>query len=308
MTAAAACFGAIPMRHLTRLSTLALVAALAATGLALSAPATPAAAKELKLVCPKDGSDTYLFRDRRTKETTPVRDPQLKALAERACKGPMLDSTETGPVKIVNKQSVPIYVAFTATGGTPGAISWGSGCSKSGSGAKIAAGGTCQASVTADGTSTRFCADTDAVPANCFEAQQNHQTMIETNFEPSTNGGCFNQGNCVWFDISLIPSTCTDQLWDENQCAGTGGASYNLPVQVACGSSTVYTCQGPVSGAWGPENYPSQCGNPDSTCQSSPNCQNAYFYPMFDPPENQYQPNTVCTAAQTLTITFLAGE
>lgn len=288
----------------------ALAIGLAATGLGLAGSLSPAAAaKELKLVCPTDGGDGYAFKDQRTKETTPIRDPQLKAIAERACKGPKLDSTDAaGPVKIVNKQSVPIYVGFTASGGTPGSITWGSGCSKSGNGAKIAAGATCQASVTADGTSTRFCADTASVPANCFEAQQNHQTMIETNFEPASNGGCFNQGNCVWFDISLIPSTCTDQLWDENQCANTGGASYNLPVQVACGSSTVYTCQGPVSSAWGPENYPSKCGNPDATCQSSANCQNAYFYPMFDPPENAYQPNTVCTAAQTLTITFLAGE
>jgi hypothetical protein len=292
-----------------RLITASLAAVALAAVAALAVPAAPAGAKELKLVCPKDGSDGYAFKDQRTKETKPIRDPKLKAIAERACKGATPDdSSDTGPVKIVNKQNVAIYVGFTASGGTPGSITWGSGCTVSGSGAKIAAGATCNASVDSDGASTRFCADTDAVPSNCFEAQQNHQTMIETNFEPASNGGCFNQGNCVWFDISLIPSTCTDELWDENQCDNTGGASYNLPVQVACGGSTVYTCQGPVNGTWGPENYPSQCGNPDSTCQSSPNCQNAYFYPMFDPPENAYQPNTVCTAAQTLTITFLAGD
>lgn len=286
------------------LAAFALFAAAFAAG-ALS----PAAATSLKLVCPKDGSRDYAFRDRETGKTQPIRDPQLKAIAERACRGTKRDDTSaSGPVKIVNQQSVAIYVGFTASGGSPGAITWGSGCSTSGSGAKIAAGATCNATVDSDGASTRFCADTDSVPSNCFEAQQNHQTMIETNFEPASNAGCFNQGNCVWYDISLIPSTCTDQLWDENQCAGTGGASYNLPVQVACGPSTVYTCQGPVNGTWGPENYPSKCGNPDSTCQSSPNCQNAYFYPMFDPPENAYQPNTVCTGAQTLTITFLAGD
>jgi hypothetical protein len=287
----------------------AILAAFTLVAASIAGAPSPAAAKDLKLVCPKDGSRDYAFRDRDTKETKLIRDPQLKAIAERACKGAKTDdSSTTGPVKIVNKQSVAIYVGFTASGGTPGSITWGSGCTKSGSGAKIAAGATCQASVDSNGASTRFCADTDSVPSNCFEAQQNHQTMIETNFEPASNPGCFSQGNCVWFDISLIPSTCTDQLWDENQCADTGGASYNLPVQVACGSSTVYTCQGPVNGTWGPENYPSQCGNPDSTCQSTPNCQNAYFYPMFDAPENAYQPNTVCTAAQTLTITFLAGD
>jgi hypothetical protein len=292
-----------------RLFTASLAVVALAAVAAFAVPATPAAAKDLKLVCPKDGSDAYAFKDQRTKETKPIRDPELKAIAERACKGAAPDdSSATGPVKIVNKQSVAIYVGFTASGGTPGSITWGSGCTASGSGAKIAAGATCNATVDSDSASTRFCADTDSVPANCFEAQQNHQTMIETNFEPASNQGCFGQGNCVWYDISLIPSTCTDQLWDENQCADTGGASYNLPVSVACGGSTVYTCQGPVNGTWGPENYPSNCGNPDSTCQSTPNCQNAYFYPMFDPPENAYQPNTVCTGAQTLTITFLAGE
>jgi len=280
-----------------------------AVAASLAAPAAPADARELKLVCPQGGANDYAFRDRRTKETQPIRDPQLKAIAERACKGPKVDDSDaSGAVTIVNRQAVPIFVGFTASGGTPGAITWGAGCTKSGSGAKIAAGASCQASVASNAAATRFCADTASVPANCFEAQQNHQTMIETNFEPASNSGCFGQGNCVWFDISLIPSTCTDQLWDENQCAGTGGAAYNLPVQVACGGTTVYTCQGPVSGAWGPENYPSQCGNPEATCQSSPNCQNAYFYPMFDPPEASYQPNTVCLAGKALTITFLAGE
>ena len=132
--------------------------------------------------------------------------------------------------------------------------------------------------------------------------------MVETNFEPASNPGCFNKGNCVWFDISVIPSTCTDTLWKANQCAGTGGAAYNLPVSVACNGNTIYTCQGPASTKYGTANYPSMCGNPNAICQGSANCLNAYFYPMFDPPENQYQPNTACLSGQTLTVNFLAGQ
>jgi hypothetical protein len=144
------------------------------------------------------------------------------------------------------------------------------------------------------------------VTMDCFNAQANNQTMVETTFQP--NGpGCFNQGNCVWYDISTIPSTCTDALWKQNDCANTGGASYNLPVSLACGGTAYYTCKGPTSGTYGNSNYPSNCGNPNSICLSGPSCQNAYFYPMFSPPENQYQPNRACLGGQVLTITFPSG-
>jgi hypothetical protein len=32
-----------------------------------------------------------------------------------------------------------------------------------------------------------------------------------------------------------------------------------------------------------------------------------YFYPMFDPPENTYQPNAVCVKG-SLSISFLSGS
>jgi hypothetical protein len=55
---------------------------------------------------------------------------------------------------------------------------------------------------------------------------------------------------------------------------------------------------GEYGGVSGWSRYASKCGNPNATCATgTPNCTNgvsAYFYPMFDPPENTYQPNAVC--------------
>jgi hypothetical protein len=232
---------------------------------------------------------------------------------------------DTVTVSIVNSQAVTIYVSFTQanTAQSPGVITWnssGSGCLSTGTSAnaaytQIKAGQTCTASVNTSSSSSRFCASTASAPANCMNAQTQHLTMVETNFEAASNSGCFNSGAaCVWYDISVIPSTCTDTLWQQNQCANTGGASYNLPVTLACAGNSAeptYTCQGPVSSAYGPENYPSKCGNPKATCATgTPNCSNgvsAYFYPMFDPPENTYQPNAVCVKG-SLSINFLSGS
>ena len=36
------------------------------------------------------------------------------------------------------------------------------------------------------------------------------------------------------------------------------------------------------------------------------NCVATYFYPMFYPPENKYQPNAACSGGQTLVIDFLS--
>jgi len=184
---------------------------------------------------------------------------------------------DTVTVNIVNSQSVPIYVSFTTLNQAPGTITWnssGSGCLNTGKSANAAytqinARQTCTASVDTASSSTRFCAATNAAPSNCMNAQTQHLTMVETNFEAASNPGCFNSGAaCVWYDISVIPSTCTDTLWKQNQCANTGGASYNLPVTLSCSNTAepVYTCQGPTSAAYGPENYPSKCGNPNATC------------------------------------------
>ncbi len=228
------------------------------------------------------------------------------------------------PVSFVNAKSSPVYVSFTIDNQaqSPGLIvvnpSTGCGTVTKGTNASsfsIAANTTCSATVDPDqftpspGTplgSTRFCASTGSAPANCMLAQTNHQTMIETTFL-SPGSACFSSTNsCVWYDISVIPSNCTNTLWTKNQCSNTGGAAYNLPVQLSCTGQPTYTCQGPVSSKWGNSNYPSMCGNPDATCATgSPSCQNgisAYFYPT--PPQS---PNAVCPNGNTLTIQFLSG-
>ena len=149
---------------------------------------------------------------------------------------------DTVTVSIVNSQAVPIYVSFTTLNQAPGVITWnssGSGCANTGKGANAAytqinAKQTCTASVDTSSSSSRFCAALDKAPANCMNAQTQHLTMVETNFEAASNSGCFNSGAaCVWYDFSVIPSTCTDTLWKQNQCANTGGASYNLPALAA---------------------------------------------------------------------------
>ncbi|WP_156964669.1 hypothetical protein [Methylocapsa aurea] len=266
-----------------------------------------AAQNNLTLICPSDATSEPQFKDANTDAILPITDPQLKAVAVESC-NPALSVVKSAPVKIVNLRSAPIFVSFTTSDFKSGPITWGAGCTTSGTGARIAAGATCLATVSSNGMSSRFCAALNQPPANCYNAQANHQTMIETIFLPVGAPGCFKTGNCVWFDISVIPSNCTDALWKRNQCARTGGASYNLPVTLGCSGVTYYACQGPANNTYGPENYPSHCGNPFAACESTPSCQNAYFYPMFDPPANKYQPNNYCKGGQVFTITFPSGQ
>lgn len=285
-----------------------LVAMLFLAGMVFVAAVPRAAlAAELRLVCPSEGVSEPQFAETTTGKKIPITDPQLKAVAAKTC-NPLLQGDANSAISIVNSRGSPIFVGFTTINHTPGPITWGAGCTKSGTGAMIAAGATCFAKVSSNGVATRFCASTTQTPADCFNAQANHQTMVETNFEPGSNPGCFGQGNCVWFDISVIPSNCTDALWSQSQCANTGGASYNLPVSLSCNNAAIYTCQGPTSTAYGSANYPGKCGNPYSTCSSTPSCQNAYFYPMFYPPQNKYQPNSVCLGGQAFTVNFLSGS
>ncbi len=272
-----------------------------------------AAGVDLAVICPSGGSSEPSLQDPQTGSTVPITDQKLRAVAAKACGSP-------GPsVQIANGRTNAIFVAFTNSDHQLGPITWGSGCTQVAGGAVIGAGMTCSATISSSAGSTRFCAVNvfpavlngtlaakNGVTMDCFNAQANNQTMVETTFQP--NGpSCFNVGNCVWYDISIIPSTCTDALWKQNDCANTGGASYNLPVSIACGGTTYYSCKGPTSGTYGNSNYPSNCGNPNSRCLSGPSCQNAYFYPMFSPPENQYQPNRACLGGQILTITFPSG-
>jgi hypothetical protein len=257
-----------------------------------------------------------MFKDTRSGHVFPIIDPLLRAVAAKACE-PESGDTVVPPVNnvsVTNSRSTAIYVSFTVQNGTPGPIQWtnNSDCVLSGVGIQIAAGQTCSAFVPPAASSSRFCAALDAAPVNCWLAQTNHQTMIETNFLPASNGGCFGQGACVWYDISVIPQNCTDNKWNTNKCAGTGGASYNLPVQTTCGGTATYTCQGPQNTtAWGSENYPSNCGDPipNPPCSgNSPKCVNAYFFPMFSGPPSHYQPNQGCYGGDVFGITFLPGS
>lgn len=217
-------------------------------------------------------------------------------------------------VVIQNQQSQAIYVAFTlGNGQVPGTINWGN-CSGSVSNNQvaIAPGTSCNTVVPTSSSSSRFCASKSAMATpNCYQAQTNHQTMVETTFGAGA-AGCYptSMASCVWYDISLIPSNCTDPLWQtQNYCSNTGGAAYNLPVQLSCQNQPTYTCQGPPGSTYGNSGYPVNCGNPNATCTgNTPNCVNAYFHPMFVPPWSQYQPNAQCPAGSALQVTFLAGQ
>ncbi len=276
-----------------------------------NAPAVEAAQTNLTLICPSDGIGDPQLADP-TGKSVPISDPQVKAVAAETCRAGAAGDQSTA-VHIVNGRVVPIYVSFTVKITNKvhvrGPITWGAGCvALPSGGVMIPAGITCAAKVRSTGQETRFCAVLNQpAPADCFDAQANHQTMVETNFEPASNGGCFGLGNCVWYDISVIPSFCTDSLWTQNHCANTGGASYNLPVQLTCNGVPTYTCQGPGSGAYGSAQYPSNCGVPTATCNGSPQkqCKNAYFYP--DPPN---QPNAGCYGGKNVvfTVTFLRGS
>lgn len=228
---------------------------------------------------------------------------------------PALAADPTGYVTVVlaNKGANTIYVAFTNyTTQQPGQINWGTcGPNVSNSQAALASGVACTASVPNNVGTSRFCASTTAMATpNCNNAQANHQTMIETNFGSGAASTCYptSMASCVWYDISLIPSNCTDAAWAQNQCASTGGAAYNLPVSLACSAQPTYTCQGPPGTKYGNSNYPTNCGNPNATCVgNTPSCVNAYFFPMFSGPPSQHQPNSQCPVGSPLMITFLAG-
>ena len=85
-----------------------------------------------------------------------------------------------------------------------------------------------------------------------------------------------------------------------------------MPVALQCkgASEPIYICKGPANTKYGPENYPSNCGNPDATCATgTQGCRNgvsAYFRPMFSGPPAKYQPNAACLRG-TFTATFVGG-
>ena len=289
---------------------------LVATSVALAQGPTPKGLAildaDLVVVCPPQGGSAPMLRDP-TGSLQTILDGAVRAVAAKACEPRPLTSTASATtVTVTNDRTNPIFVSFTLQSGSPGPITWSTNnnCVLSGAGIQITGGQTCTASVDSSASTSRFCAAREAAPANCFLAQQNHQTMIETNFETSAAPGCFNKGApCVWYDISIIPSFCTDKDWATNQCSGTGGASYNLPVATSCGGTTTFACAGPQNSTWGTEQYPSTCGNPNALCVGgTASCVQAYFFPMFSGTPAKYQPNVPCLSGQTFGIVFMAGE
>jgi hypothetical protein len=270
---------------------------------------------DLVLVCPESGSDEPQFRDQRGR-LLPILVPGERAIAEKLCSFGVPASAVNVNVSVTNSGTNTIYLAFTDySTQLPGPISW-TACTVVNNqvvipGASASPNNTCTALVPATAGKTRFCAFTTQVPVgqtpNCNLAQTYNQTIIETNFGAVSNGVCYpaNLSSCVWYDISVIPQNCTPAAWTSNNCANTGGASYNLPVSLSSPGEPTYTCQGPQSNTpYGNANYPSNCGNPTAGCVgNSASCNNAYFWPTPSP-----APNSEAQPGQTLTITFLAGS
>jgi hypothetical protein len=237
---------------------------------------------DLILLCPP-GAEPQ-FQNERSGKVFPISDRRLRAIAEKVCQ-PALLTAESGNVNIVNNTGKTIYVGFTPQAGS--SITWGSGCGTpigKGVTVGIPVDGTCQAAVTNSVASpgSRFCAATSvgSTGLDCSMAQQNNQTLIEPSFQPAP---CFGNNSCIWYDISVIPWNCTNSDWASNMCAGTGDASYNLPVSLACSGEPTYTCQGPApstNNPYGSAKYPINCGNPNANCvptssTAAPNCDNA---------------------------------
>jgi hypothetical protein len=269
---------------------------------------------DLAVVCPDRSPSTPQFQNRRTGRVFPITDPRLRAIAQKACE-PDLDAAPTSDVSIVNDTGATIYVGFAPQAGS--GITWGEGCGKTAthSTAVVGKGATCAASVINSNANpgSRFCAarslDSTGI-LNCWQAQTHlpHNTIIEPNFLLDCKFGDKTYPGCVFYDVSVIPANCTDNLFTaaNDYCKGTGGASYNLPVKVSCPDEPTFTCKGPVatSGVYAATGYPSMCGTPSASCiGNTQSCVNGYFSPTNNNP--QHQPGAYCFG--TLTMTFLAG-
>ncbi len=280
----------------------------------VASPHPVLAAADWVLVCPEGGPGEPHFRDQRGR-ALPILIPGERAIAEKLCNLSLPVSAVNVNVSVTNSGANTIYLAFTDySTQLPGPITWTT-CTVVNNqvvipGASATPNNTCSALVPATAGKTRFCAFTSQVPVgqtpNCNLAQTYNQTMIETNFGTGSNGVCYpaSLSSCVWYDISVIPQNCTPAAWTTNNCANTGGASYNLPVALSSPGQLTYTCQGPPSNTYGNANYPSNCGIPTASCVGNlAACDNAYFWPTPSP-----APNSEAQPGQTLYITFLAGS
>jgi hypothetical protein len=269
----------------------------------------------LVLLCDAGGFAGPKFVNERTGAIFPITDPRQRAIAEKAC-GPELQSAPASDVSIVNDTGRTIYVGFAPQAGS--VITWGAGCGKTATNSTVvvAKDTACAAKVLSSDANpgSRFCAATSLGSTgslNCWEAQSHlpHNTIIEPNFIPNCTFGKKTYPSCIFYDVSVIPANCTDDLFDavHNYCKGTGGASYNLPVKVSCPAEPTFTCRGPVAttGIYAAAGYPSVCGTPSASCiGNTQSCVNGYFSPTNNNPS--HQPGAYCFG--TLTMTFLPGQ
>jgi hypothetical protein len=212
---------------------------------------------DLVLSCPQGNAAEPRLKNQKTGKTFPIADARLRAVATKACSVAAPSPAEQGTVHIVNTRGAAIWVSFSGS-----SINWKEGCAASGypGTVKILPSGTCEATVPSTNTASRFCASPIAGSLDCSNAQQNHQTLTEANFQPN----CFStQSSCIWYDICVIPLNgapylyCTDCAWKGNAClsppptnaktycANTGDVAFNLPVELSCSQEPTYTCRGP---------------------------------------------------------------
>lgn len=227
---------------------------------------------------------------------------------------------DVSTVTFVNLSRNALYVAFSVEPGRPGPVVWSNGCERFNDQVYLPQGQSCAASVPSGTGASRFCAAGSPQPPgktpNCFTAQRDNLTIIETNFAGGSGCNPATQKSCVWYAVNVTPEDCTYALWSKNKCgpapvAGgvgdTSGAAYNVPVRLACGRQPPLTCRGPIDTATG---YPAHCGTPGSkTCIGglNPSCVQAYFHPMTRAPADVLRPTLQCRQGETLVVQFLAG-
>lgn len=113
-------------------------------------------------------------------------------------------SGDSGVVNVVNKRGSALFVSSS------GSISWDERCiTHSGTAVILAVGASCSATVESTNTDPIL-----RLAQWAFRLQQGaarSPNLIETTFQTAMQCAWLNKsGTCVWYDISLIPTSCTD--------------------------------------------------------------------------------------------------
>src|SRR5262249_22810711 len=133
-------------------------------------------------------------------------------------------SPPTFPLSVVNSQGTTIYVSFNQyPSGAPYQGTWkqtggpSGSCTLQAGQLVMKAGATCTTAVNTNFGISRICASEVYRPSgfNCANAQQHNRTLIELNFGNNQATGCIgSDAACTWYDISVVPSSCTNCTWD----------------------------------------------------------------------------------------------